>query len=209
MARSSRSRRSAEYGFMRIAYSCATYPQPALARLAAPLVAEALTRQAAADGAKVRLRDETTYQADSWTTPRRVIIKAEALVQGTNTRFVVTTRPEAPSDLYAWYTHRGQTENWIKDRKAAGFADRRSCPRFLANQVRLLVHGAAYGLLAPLQRWLVQAGSERMGLEPVRLRLLTIGGRIWQWSDHVRLRLASSHPGEPLWHRLATRDGRS
>ena len=49
---------------------------------------------------------------------RRVIIKAEALAKGTNTRFVVTTRTDPPEALYAWYTDRGETENWIKDLKA-------------------------------------------------------------------------------------------
>jgi hypothetical protein len=42
-----------------------------------------------------------------------------------------------------------------------------------------------------------------MQLDTLRLRLLKIGGRVWQWSDHVRLRLAASHPGQPLWDHLA------
>jgi hypothetical protein len=151
---------------------------------------------------------ETPYQADSWPHARRVIIKAEVLAKGTNTRFVVTTRNDPPAALYAWYTDRGETENWIKDLKLGCFGDRLSCHRLLANQVRLLLHGAAYCLLDTLRRWLVQAGSERMTLETVRLRLIKIGGRVRQLATRVHLRLASSHPGEPLWHRLATREGR-
>ena len=193
----------------RIAYTIGLVPNARLERLAAPLVATALAQQTAADGAKVRLLAEATYQADAWPTARRVLIKAEALPKGTNTRFVVTTRPEPPDALYTWYTHRGETENWIKDLKTACFADRLSCHRFLANQVRLLLHGAAYCLLDTLRRWLVRAGMERMALETVRLRLLKIGGRVRQLTTQVHLRLASSHPGEPLWHALATRDGRS
>ena len=37
---------------------------------------------------------ETVYQAGSWSRPRRVVFKAEALPKGPNTRFVVTTRPD-------------------------------------------------------------------------------------------------------------------
>ena len=37
----------------------------------------------------------------------------------------------------------------------------------------------------------------------LRLRLLKVGGRVWQWRDRVRLRLAASHPGQPLWDHLA------
>jgi hypothetical protein len=188
-----------------IAYTIGLVTNARLERLAAPLVAEAAAQQAAADGAKVRLLAEAVYQADSWPTPRRVIIKAEALAKGPNTRFVVTTRDDPPEALYAWYTARGETENWIKDLKDACFGDRLSCHRFWANQVRLLLHGAAYWLLDTLRRWLVQAGAERMQLATVRLRLIKIGGRVRQLATRVQLRLASSHPGEPLWHQLAAR----
>lgn len=192
----------------RIAYTIGLGTNARLTALAAPLVATAVAAAAQADGAKVRLLDETLYQADSWPHARRVVIKAEVLAKGTNTRFVVTTRTDTPEALYAWYTDRGETENWIKDLKAACFADRLSCHRFLANQVRLLLHGAAYWLLDTLRRWLVRAGNERMQLDTLRLRLIKIGGRVRQLASHVHLRLASSHPGEPLWYRLATREDR-
>lgn len=192
----------------RIAYTIGLGANARLTALAAPLVAAAVAAAAHADGAKVRLLDETPYQAASWPHARRVVIKAEVLAKGTNTRFVVTTRTDDPAALYAWYTDRGETENWIKDLKTACFADRLSCHRFLANQVRLLLHGAAYCLLDTLRRWLVRAGAERMTLETVRLRLIKIGGRVRELATRVHLRLASSHPGEPLWHRLAAREGR-
>ena len=191
-----------------ITYTIGLVTNSRLEALAAPLLAEAQAQQAATDGAKVRLLDETVYQAASWPTPRRVIIKAETLAKGPNTRFVVTTRDDAPEDLYAWYTDRGETENWIKDLKVACFAGRLSCHRFLANQVRLLLHGAAYWLLDTLRRWLVAAGVARMQLDTLRLRLLKIGGRVRQLATRVHLRLASSHPGEPLWLSLAGREGR-
>lgn len=192
-----------------IAYTIGLVTNPRLEHLAAPLVTEALVQQATADGAKVRLVAEDIYQADSWPIPRRVIIKAEALAKGPNTRFVVTTRDDPPETLYAWYTDRGETENWIKDLKDACFGDRLSCHRFWANQVRLLLHGAAYWLLDTLRRWLVRVGVERMQLATVRLRLIKIGGRVRQLTTRVHLRLASSHPGEPLWLHLASREGRS
>ena len=193
----------------RIAYTIGLVTNARLEALAAPLVAKALAQQGAADGATVRLLTEAVYQADSWPHPRRVVIKAEALAKGTNTRFVVTTRDDPPDALYAWYADRGETENWIKDLKTACFADRLSCHRFLANQVRLVLHGAAYVLLDTLRRWLVAAGTARMTLETVRLRLLKIGGRVRQLATRIHLRLASSHPGEPLWQCLAAREGRS
>ncbi|MFN8663194.1 MAG: IS1380 family transposase [Thermomicrobiales bacterium] len=186
-----------------MAYSIGLVTNPRLLALAAPLADAAQTASDQAGGRKVRLVDEAHYQAGAWDAPRRVLIKAEILAPGPNTRFVVTNRTEEPEFLYDAYVDRGQTENWIKDLKRACFADRLSCHRFLANQVRLL-HAAAYTLLHALRTWLVAAGVEPLTLETLRLRLLKIGGRVRQLATRVHLRLASSHPGEPLWHLLAT-----
>ena len=194
----------------RLTYTIGLAPNARLARLAAPVQTEAARQQAeAGDGAKVRLVDEVRYQADSWPAARRVVIKAELLPKGPNTRFVVTTRSDEPAAAtYEWYVDRGEPENWIKDLKAACFADRLSCHRFWANQVRLLLSAAAYWLLDTLRRWLVRLGAARMQLDTLRLTLLKIGGRVRQGAERVRLRLSASHPGEPLWHLLATRPER-
>jgi Transposase DDE domain group 1 len=189
-----------------ITYTIGLATNPRLARAVAPLLAAAAERQSAAqDGAKVRLLDETPYQADSWPHARRVVMKAEVLPKGPNTRFVVTTRSEDPTAVYDWYVARGETENWIKDLKAGCFADRLSCHRFWANQFRLLLHAAAYWLLDTVRRWLVAQQVARMTLETLRLRLLKIGGWVRERADRVHLRLASSHPSEGWWHALAAR----
>jgi hypothetical protein len=186
-----------------IPYTIGLITNPRLTALAAPLAAEAQRQRAESGAAKVRLLGEVTYQAASWERPRRVIIKAEALAKGPNTRFVVTTRADPPAALYDWYVQRGERENGIKDLKVACFADRLSDHRFWANQFRLLLHAVAYWLLDTLRRWLGAMRVERMQLDTLRLRLLKIGGRVWQRADRVRLRLASSHPGQPLWDHLA------
>jgi hypothetical protein len=186
-----------------IAYTIGLITNPRLSALAAPLVAEAQRHRAAGGTEKVRLLGETRYQAETWEHPRRVVIKAEALPKGPNTRFVVTTRVEPPETLYDWYVARGAGENWIKDLKGACCADRLSNHRFWANQFRLLLHAAAYWLLDTLRRW-VFAVAAPLQLDTLRLRLLKIGGRVWQRADRVRLRLAASHPGQSLWDHLAT-----
>jgi hypothetical protein len=100
-----------------------------------------------AEGEKVRLLAEGRYRAGSWGRERRVVYKAEAMEEGTNRRFVVTSRAEEPEKLYDRYVGRGETENRIKDFKLALKDDRLSCCRLLANQVRLPVHAGR--LLAP------------------------------------------------------------
>jgi hypothetical protein len=54
----------------------------------------------------------------------------------------------------------------------------------------------------------VIASPERLGLETVHSRPLTIGGRGHEYATRVHLRLASSHPSERLRHRLAAREDR-
>jgi hypothetical protein len=186
-----------------IDYTIGLIPNARLEAIAAPLLAEAQRQQAESGAEKVRLAGEVRYQAGTWTEARRVVFKAEALVQGPNTRFVVTTRTDAPLELYDWYVDRGEPALWIKDFKRACFADRLSCHRMVANQFRLLLHAAAYWLLDTLRRWLQQAGHPRLQLDTLRLRLLKIAGRVQELPTRIRLHLASSHPGEPLWHLLA------
>lgn len=191
----------------RISYTIGLPPNSRLDRLATALVAQAEAQFAQTQEA-VRLIGETHYQAGSWPYPRRVIIKAEVSEHGTNTRFVVTTRTDTPEELYDWYVERGETENWVKDFKRACQADRLSCCAFWANQFRLLLHAAAYWLLDTLRRWLGARGVPRMQLDTLRLRLIKIGGWVRRLTDRVRIHLASSHPGQPLWHLLATRPDR-
>jgi hypothetical protein len=185
-----------------IAYTIGLPTNPRLEALAAPLLVEARA-QHQQTGEKVRLAGEAPYAADTWPSPRRVVYKAEVLAKGPNTRFVLTTRADAPLDLYNWYVQRGTPEQWIDDLKNGCFADRLSCHRFWANQFRLLLHAAAYWLLDTLRRWLGQAGYPRLQLGTLRVRLIKIGGWVRERVRGVTLHLASSHPGEPLWQLLA------
>jgi hypothetical protein len=191
-----------------IIYTIGLTPNSRLETLAEPLRATALA-QVDETGEKVRLIGETPYQAGSWDVERRVVYKAEALAKGPNTRFVVTNRTANALQVYDEYVDRGEPENWIKDLKNHCFADRLSCHAFWANQFRLLLHAAVYWLLDTLRRWLMNAGMERIQLDTLRLRLLKIGGWVRELATMVRLHLASSHPGQPLWAMLAARPGRS
>ena len=108
-----------------------------LKRVAAPCTALAKSRFVRT-GIKQRGFYEASYAAKTWDRKRRVIIKAEHLAKGPNTRFVVTNLDHAPYEIYDdWYTQRGEMENRIKEQQLGLFADRTSCHRFIANQFRL------------------------------------------------------------------------
>lgn len=108
-----------------------------------------------AQGQPQRLFDAFWYQAGSWSTPRWVIVKAEANAQGTNRRFIVSNRPGArimPEPTYDDYAARGECENRNKELKCELKIDRTSDHRFLANFFRLYLHAAANNLLVRLRR---------------------------------------------------------
>jgi hypothetical protein len=173
-----------------------------LLTLAEDLMAEAI-RGYEETAEKVRLIGEGSYQAKSWDIVRRVVIKAEAMPEGTNRRFVVTNMKEPPEELYDFYALRGDAENRIKDLKNALSADRLSCHRFLANQFRLLLHATAYTLTLALRRKLKGTQLAKAQFDTIRLRLLKVGARVKETARRIWVHLASSYPWQELWYYLA------
>ena len=188
-----------------ITYTVGLITNVRLEELAEDLLEEAKRRYAdqPEPREKVKLFCQGTYRAASWEHERRVVYKAEVMEKGTNTRFLVSTRPEGPKDLYEFYAKRGESENWIKDFKLHLKADRLSCSRFVANQFRLLLHACAYWLMDALRRKLVATGARRMQLDTLRLLLIKVGGRVRELLRKVRMHLASGHPGQSSWHALS------
>jgi Transposase DDE domain group 1 len=185
-----------------ITYTIALITNERLLEMAGDLLEEA-REEHERTAHKAKLFAEGTYQAASWEKKRRVVYKAEVMEQGTNRRFVLTTRSDQPKALYEFYARRGEAENWIKDFKVHVKADRLSCHRFIANQFRLLLHACAYWLMDMLRRKLIERGARRMQLDTLRLSLIKIGGRVRELMTKVRLHLASGHPGQSLWHTLS------
>jgi Transposase DDE domain group 1 len=92
---------------------------------------------------------ETSYKAKSWNTDRRACARIEATTKGLDIRFVVTSiETRSAEHIYeTLYCARGQAENLIKLHKAQLASDRTSCRSPLANQMRLILHTAAYWLM--------------------------------------------------------------
>ena len=88
------------------------------------------------------------YQADSWTTARRVVAKVEHHVGELFPRvgFIVTNLPLPNRAVVRFYNKRGTAEQWIKEGKQAAHWTRLSCHRFRANEVRLQLSVLTYNL---------------------------------------------------------------
>ena len=89
---------------------------------------------------------QTNYAAKSWKVERRVCARIEATELGLDIRYVVTNIANgSPEYIYdTLYCARGQMENLIKLHKSQLASDRTSCRAPLANQMRLILHTAAY-----------------------------------------------------------------
>jgi len=170
-------------------------------------VVEQAKRAYARDGGKVTRFHSTRYQAATWSSPRRVVIKVEVSDQGVNTRFVVTDLEQAGAKvLYRHiYCARGQAENEIKDHKRYLKSDRTSCHRFEANQFRLFLHSAAYVLLDTVRREVLKGTPWAAAtMETIQLRLLKRGARVQEFTDRIKISLPSSCPVAPVLRRSLT-----
>jgi hypothetical protein len=177
-----------------------------LERLARPWT-EVSAAQFAQTNQKQRLFGEFVYGAETWDRERRVIVKAEHLDQGPNSRFVVTNLTTAPQPLYdEVYCQRGDAENRIKEQQLGLFADRTSCHDFVANQFRVLLSAAAYILLDHLRRQaLADTELAQAQVDTIRLKLLKIGARVVCSVRRVVIHLAESYPRQDLLIRVLAR----
>jgi hypothetical protein len=146
-------------------------------------------------GEKQRLFTSFSYQADSWSRPRRIIAKLEYTHLGANQRFVITNLHRNAQFVYDdIYVLRGDVENRIKELKLDLKADRLSCHRFLANQFRLLLHTVAYCLFWLMRYHLRGTELATAQVNTLRLKLLKIGARIRETSRRIWVHLASGYP---------------
>jgi hypothetical protein len=164
------------------------------------------TRRALEDREVVRGFAETTHRAGSWSCERRVVARIEATRLGLDIRFVVTNLTgTSPRVVYeSLYCARGQAENWIKFHKAQLASDRTSCRRAVANQVRLVLHTAAYWLMLSVREAIPAARDlARAEFATLRLRLLKIAVRVHETASRIRLAFASCCPDADLFRALA------
>jgi hypothetical protein len=163
-------------------------------------------RHAESDMPTLRRYAETRYGAKSWKCLRRVAARIEATCNGLDIRYVMTNiRRGSPEWLYdTLYCQRGQAENLIKLHKSQLASDRTSCRSPLANQVRLLLHTAAYWLMLTVRDAIPKpqplAGAE---FTTLRLRLIKLAARVIETATRVRIAFATSCPEALLFAGIA------
>jgi len=196
----------------RLEYVCGMPKNAVLERDAEPLLEQArklaeLTNQSA------QVFGECRYQARSWKHQRRVIIKAELVFNHRgepkdNPRFVVTNQRQSPKFIYKKaYCSRGEIENRIKELHHGLEIDRTSCPRFWANQFRVLLTAAAYALMQEIRRHARRTTLARAQVTTLRERLFKLSARIEESVRRIVVQLPQSFPYATEWTRIARQLG--
>jgi hypothetical protein len=145
----------------------------------------------------IKLYGEFSYQAGSWSAPKRIICKAEYNHKGPNTRFIITNLAHAKYRFIyeTVYCGRGAMELMIKEHKNHLFSDRTSCSSFQANQFRLFMHSLAYVLMHTFrEKHLKNTEFAKAQFNTIRLKLLKIGARVRRLSTKIKIHLPSSYP---------------
>ena len=143
--------------------------------------------------------------AKSWSRVERIIARVEVGDQGTDTRFIVTNlKKGSPRWLYEQvYCRRGQAENHIKSWKTHLAADRTSCTRATANQLRLFLHAGAYWLMWGLRTAMPKRSIWRtVQFDTLRLRLIKIAARVTELKTLIRVQWPTACPDQHIF-RLA------
>jgi hypothetical protein len=174
--------------------------------LVEPVADEARVRRAVDEAMAVRRYAEVRYGARSWRCERRVAARIEATPKGLDIRYVVTNLKSGAAEwLYdTLYCARGQAENLIKLHKSQLASDRTSCRSPLANQVRLVLHTAAYWLMLTLRDAIPQPqGLATAEFATLRIRLIKIAARVTETATRVRIAFAAACPDAALFRGIA------
>jgi Transposase DDE domain group 1 len=133
-----------------------------------------------------------SYQAESWSKPRRVVAKVE-WHQGElypRVGFIVTNLTRPAGRVVKFYNGRGTAEQWIKEGKQALRWTRLSCRVFRDNAVRLQLFALAYNLANFLRSLALPEAVAQWSLTTLREKLIKIGARIVRHGRYVVFQLA-------------------
>jgi hypothetical protein len=194
----------------------------ALAARVEPAADAVRVRRAVDDLDRVREHIAFPYAAGSWPRARRVVARIEATRRGLDVRYVVTNVTHCPPHwLYAiLYCARGHraagpiprreataklspAENLIKRHKGQLASDRTSCRSPLANQMRLILHTAAYWLMRLIAHAIPKPQPlARAEFTTIRACLLKVALRVRESASRVHLAFAANWPEAVLFRGL-------
>ena len=158
--------------------------------------------EAAPKDGKARRFKEFFDGAASWSRVERIIARIEVGAEGPDTRFIVITNLKVRNARALYedvYCRRGQAENHIKSWKTHLAADRTSCTKATANQLRLFLHAGAYWLMWGLRVSMPKRSVWRVAqFDTLRLHLIKVAARVDEMKTMIRVHLPTSCPAQDI-----------
>jgi len=146
-------------------------------------------------GSATVIYTEFQYQAASWGTTRRVVVKlerpeGELFFQPT---FIVTNMSLPAKRVVKFYQNRGTMENLIKEGKQGFAFDQLSSTRFEANATKLQIRVLANNIEAGFRLLCLPKSLKRkvLRMDTIRLRLIKIAGKLIHSGRYLIFRLSS------------------
>lgn len=153
-------------------------------------------------GKSVKRYHSFLYKAASWGFQQRIIVKVEVTSMGTNIRYIVNNLHQyRAKQLYEiGFCARGNMELRIKDHKLYLRSDRMSCSSFLANQLRLFLHSAAYILMHTLQKEVLKGTVYATAtMKTVQLKIIKVAARVKELKIKIKIELPVDFPVKELF----------
>jgi hypothetical protein len=134
----------------------------------------------------------SSYQAQSWRKPRRVVARVEWHRGELYPRvgFIVTNLTRPKHRVVKFCNGGGTAEKWIKEGKNAIRWTRLSCRAFKHNAVRLQLHALAYNLANLMRALALPEQVEHWSLTTLREKLVKVDARIVRHRRYVVFELA-------------------
>ena len=139
-----------------------------------------------------RFHANFTYQAGSWTKPRRVIAKVEWHPGELYPRvgFIVTNLSRPADRVVAFYNSAGRANNGSKKARARSSGHGCRAGRFAANAVRLQLHALAYNLGNFLRTLATPEPIKDWSLTSLKEKLIKIGAKVVSHGRYVVFQMA-------------------
>ena len=135
------------------------------------------------------------YQAESWTTPRRIVAKVEHHAGELFPRvgFIVTNLLLPNRAVVRFYNKRGTAEQWIEGRQAGGALDTAVVSPVPGERGPAAVGVLAYNIANLWRRLVLPKRIDSWSLTSLQQRLVKTGGRLVRHARYYWLFLAESH----------------
>lgn len=153
--------------------------------------------------------EETTYQAKSWSKPRKVIVKSvrPAGELFFNHSFIVTNLVDAfsPKDIVLTYQKRGTMENYIKEAKNGFWLDKMNSHSFQVNEVKMMLSLLAYNLTNWLRTLCFPNEQKNIQIDTIRTRIIKVASKLVKSGRSLYFKLSSSFVYQEFFWKVLSR----